>query len=133
MQYPLGNQYSLSSGIILSIKDGIIKYNASTNSGSSGSPIIRRSNKRIIGIHYGVEKNNSKKGYDFNIGTSFDYIINDIITTKKEELNLKFLKNIVDDAYCPINLDNTFIIFESIDNILYLIYSNKNKSIIFLN
>lgn len=120
---------SLSIGKVISIEDGLIKHNASTNNGSSGSPIIRRSNKNIIGIHYGGLIDKSKINYLYNLGTSFDYIIDDIIM-KIEECNLKFMKNLVDDAYCRINLDNTFLIFESINNILYLVYSNKNKSII---
>ena len=38
--------------------------------------------------------------------------------------------NIGDNCFAYIDLDNTFIIFKSINNILYLIYSSINKSII---
>ena len=79
LQYPKGNDISFSFGKILSIRDNIVMHNASTDRGSSGSPIIRRSqNNYIVGLHFGgCEKEK------YNIGTSFDSILNDI----KEQLN----------------------------------------------
>jgi len=47
--------------------------------------------------------------------------------------NLIFLKNLVEDSYSSICLDNIFSIFKSINEILYLIYSNNKKSIILYN
>ena len=47
--------------------------------------------------------------------------------------NIKFLKDIVNDSNTKYFLDNTFSVFKSIDNILYLIYTNNNKSIISYN
>ena len=44
--------------------------------------------------------------------------------------NIKFKKNIINDSYTHLTLDNSFITFKSIDDILYLIYANKNKSMI---
>ena len=44
--------------------------------------------------------------------------------------HIKFLRNIVNDSCSDSYLDNKFIIFKSINNIFYLIYSNKKKSII---
>ena len=44
-----------------------------------------------------------------------------------------FLKNLVTDSYSKDWLIDKFIIFKSINNILYLIYSNNNKSIISYN
>ena len=59
LQYPNGNDISISYGKILLIKENNIKHSASTNGGSSGSPIIRRSKENyIIGLHYGGHKNN---------------------------------------------------------------------------
>lgn len=43
--------------------------------------------------------------------------------------NLKFSKNISNDSFTFDDLDNTFISFYSIDNILYLNYSNEDFSI----
>ena len=48
--------------------------------------------------------------------------------------NIRFLKEITKDSYSDNILDNTFCAFNSInDNMLYLIYSNKTKSIITYN
>jgi len=40
---------------------------------------------------------------------------------------------LINDSYINYEIENTFIVFNSIDNILYLIYSNKNFSIISFN
>ena len=48
----------------------------------------------------------------------------------KNSTNFRFIKNLVKDSYINYNLDNTFCVFNSINNILYLIYSKENKSII---
>lgn len=49
--------------------------------------------------------------------------------------NIKFLYDLpkTSDSYTPSSLDNTFTVFNSIDNILFLIYSNRKCSIIFYN
>jgi len=46
---------------------------------------------------------------------------------------IKILNKISDDSNCIYWLDNTFTAFKSIDNILYLIYSNAKRSIISYN
>ena len=49
-------------------------HTASTDEGSSGSPIIRRSKDNyIIGLHYGGVKKN-KNEYKYNLAISFDSI-----------------------------------------------------------
>jgi len=63
---------------MLSLENNEIKHNVSTNSGSSGSPIIRRCNDNyIIGLHSGAQKKDSYY-YEFNLATPFNLIINDI-------------------------------------------------------
>ena len=58
-------------------KDKII-HNSSTDNGSSGSPIIRRSkNNYIIGLHCGGIKNNNNI-YKCNLATSFESILDNI-------------------------------------------------------
>ena len=47
--------------------------------------------------------------------------------------NIQLLKNLTIDSYVSILLDNTYIVFKSIRDILYLIFSDKNKSIISIN
>ena len=82
LQYPKGNDISFSNGKIISLKDNIIMHNASTEGGSSGSPIIRRSdNNYIIGLHFGAEEKEDK--YLYNLATNFVNILNDI----KENMN----------------------------------------------
>ena len=74
LQYPNGNNISFSYGKILSIKGNYITHSASTQGGSSGAPIIRRSKDNyIIGLHYGGNKDNK-----FNISTKFNSILKDI-------------------------------------------------------
>ena len=85
MQYPKGKEISFSYGKIRLIKDDKIVHSASTNKGSSGSPIIRKclKNYYIIGLHYGGKKN-GKNIYLYNFGTLFNYILYDI---NKNEIN----------------------------------------------
>ena len=86
LQYPEGNELCFSYGKIKLIKDNNIIHSASTKEGSSGSPIIRRSdNNYIIGIHYGGIKKEKNIEYSFNLGTIFDSILNDI--NKPNEIN----------------------------------------------
>jgi len=91
LQFPNGNDLSLSTGKILSLKDSIIFHNASTNIGSSGSPIIRRSKENyIIGLHYGGIKNR------FNLATSLDSIL----------VNIKEQNNVINCIYIPKKNEN---------------------------
>ena len=40
------------------------------------------------------------------------------------------MSNVIGDSYVYSNIDNTFAVFNSINNILYLIYSDINRSMI---
>ena len=47
---------------------------------------------------------------------------------------IKLLHNIIiNDSYAGLNIDNCFIVIESINKVIYLIYSNINKSIVSYN
>ena len=48
-------------------------------------------------------------------------------------IDLEFLENITKDSFPDACLDNIFCIFKSINDIYYIIYTNKNRSIISLN
>ena len=77
LQFPKGDEISFSQGKIMSFdsKNRII-HSASTDSGSSGSPIILRNsqyNFKICGIHFGGDE---KK--DRNYACLFTEIINDL-------------------------------------------------------
>ena len=45
--------------------------------------------------------------------------------------DLQYKKDLTKDSYSELDYDNSFTVFKSINDILYLIYTNKNKSIIF--
>ena len=97
LQYPLGGNISFSGGKIINGNTNLLKYNASTEDGSSGSPIIRRigttslndSEYQVIGLHCG-RKEKKDKGYsEYNGGIGFDLIISDIIFKMNALENIK--------------------------------------------
>ena len=45
---------------------------------------------------------------------------------KNNKLNIKYCFNIINDSYVKAPLNETFIVFKTIDNFLYLIYSSKS-------
>ena len=54
----------------------------------------------------------------------------------KRNLDIKKIKHLFDitkDSFTYSGLDNTFSVFKTINNFLYLIYSNEGHSIIFIN
>ena len=82
LQFPNGNDLSFSYGKILYLKDNTILHSASTEGGSSGSPIIRRSKKNsVIGLHYGGIQN------EYNLATCFDSILDNIKEKYYNEIN----------------------------------------------
>ena len=48
-----------------------------------------------------------------------------------DKITIKFLNNIIDDSFAQYIKRNSFCIFKSIEDILYLVYSTKNNSIVF--
>ena len=52
---------------------------------------------------------------------------------KNKELNNYILNDIIKDSTAYYDLDNTFAVFKSIDNIIYIIYVDKSNSIIGFN
>ena len=81
-----------------------------------------------------INKINFRKKNIIPINYNNEIFINKNKDSKIKVYNLNF-KNIDLrlDSYCYIVLDNSFNVFKSIDNILYLIYTNKNNSIISYN
>ena len=72
IQYPLGGILSYSKGIITEINNYQLTHLASTQSGSSGSPIFLKDSFKVIGIHKSGKKDNSENYGDF-IGPIFNY------------------------------------------------------------
>ena len=121
IQYPkYGNEQkgAVSYGILNGILDEYnIIYNCNTNEGSSGSPILKLSNKKIIGIHKG---GSSIKEY--NKGTILKYPIKEylnkinnenneiklVVKIEKEDINkdIYFLDNIAIKNYIHFDDDD---------------------------
>ena len=114
LQYPNDKDLSFSYGKISSIEGNNIKHTASTCSGSSGSPIIRRTNNYIIGLHYGVYKN------EYNLATTFDSILNDI----KEHFNE------INCIYAPIKDEREIFLLHNYDNDANKLNENIKKEYI---
>ena len=122
LQYPNGNDLSFSCGKILSLKDNIIIHNASTDEGSSGSPIIRRSiDNLIIGLHRGGYVNNKKSEKNEKHEKN-----------EKDEKNEKNEKNEKKKNECKFNIATSFYsILYNIKqqyneiNCIYIPYKNK--------
>ena len=85
IQYPLGGELSYSNGRIEEINGYEFTHKASTQSGSSGSPVFLKDSIKVIGLHKSGIKDKSENFGDF-IGPIFNFF--------KNRLNYKiFLEN----------------------------------------
>ena len=91
MGYPKGKKIVSENGKIVEINENEFEHNASTDRGSSGSPIFLSSTSEIIGVH---KSSNIKK--NLNLGIFIDVILNKLkcinINKNKHSKNSK-LKN----------------------------------------
>lgn len=62
-----------------------------------------------------------------------NFIKNKSNNEKESFINKEKYLYITKDSYNHWCLDNSFVIFNSLDNVLYLVYSTENKSIIIFN
>ena len=93
-QFPLGNKLSISSGTIKKIDYNII-HTASTEHGSSGSPILSPDNLKLIGIH-----KQSYKELNENIGSFIKNILLSIKIGGNFNISkLKLIKTIQNNYY----------------------------------
>ena len=89
LQFPNGVDFSFSDGEVKSIEKDYIIHTASTDNGSSGSPIIIRYHDNcIIGLHRGGYDKNKNQNI-FNVATIFDSILDDIKKTFSNKINCK--------------------------------------------
>ena len=125
IQYPkYGNEQkaAVSYGILNKIQNkfNIIHY-CSTDHGSSGSPILGLSNKKIIGIHKeGISNHN------FNRGTLLKYPINEYLNKMNEiKLEVKIKKEDINkDIYF---LDNKYDSLEELNELNTELLINNKK------
>ena len=85
IQYPLGNNATVSYGLSNGINNYEINHTCSTEHGSSGSPILNLSNHKVIGIHKQKSKN-----FNYNIGTCLQFPLNNFC--EKNEINNNIIK-----------------------------------------
>jgi len=86
LHYPPDNDLSFSLGKILKEQNYYIGHNASTEGGSSGSPIITRDDLNVIGMHKGGDKI-----------INFGYFMEDIMRHIKDIFsNIISIKQIID-------------------------------------
>ena len=86
IQYPLGNNATVSYGLSNGINNFEINHTCSTEHGSSGSPILNLSNNKVIGIH-----KQSVKNFNYNIGTCLQFPLNDFF--EKNEMDNNIIKD----------------------------------------
>ena len=79
---------------------------------------------------YSKLKNEVKKS------TNTSELNENIFNSEKEDSNpenIQFSKNLTKDAFSYYSFDNTLDLFKSFDDIIYMIYTNKNRFIISYN
>ena len=121
LQYPNNGPLKFQIGRIMNINNNVIKHSVPTDFGSSGSPLIKRSQLNlIIGIHHGHDLEY------YNYATPFDTIINDIKNQILNNNNLNDLNNF--------NLNNNNLNNINLNNINNTnLKNNNNENIEYIN
>ena len=78
----------------------------------------------------GIDTNNNKLNI---INRNISFFLNKTELKSSSPLYIQFNKNIAKDSYAHFGLENTFLILNSIQNISYIIYPTKSRSIITQN
>ena len=108
IQYTIHNEYKYSFGKIKSIEENAFEHLCSSDSGSSGAPILGLSNYRIIGIHKGINKANNN-GYGIFIEPiakefmSF-YLKNNLNSIKIIKSHQGILKDVINEENDKIDI-----------------------------
>ena len=99
-------------------------YNELKNDINNLKDEISKLRKDIINLKINNNKINS-------VNTNTNTNINSNNKNKSfDPKEIKYSKELINDSYAKFALDNTFSVFKSINDIFYLIYTNKNISII---
>ena len=126
LHYP-NEELSVSYGLMNNIIDNMtINHYCNTEEGSSGSPILSLKTFKIIGIHYGSDKN-----IKFNYGTFIKYAIDEFNKYNKKEINIIYKadkegkENIFGKQFVENNKNNIELIIN--ENKYHLISKYKLK------
>jgi hypothetical protein len=87
-QFPLGEQLSMSTGILKYFENNTFVHTASTLNGSSGGPIVLEGSDKVLGIHKGG--NNYKNE---NYGDFIGPVIDDIKKFERNGFGKDFYRN----------------------------------------
>ena len=124
----------INKEIILLIKNNEkeIEFSLKYNTNNNSSLIDIKPINEIINLK---EENKILKNEIIKLKEENKKIKNEIDKLKKLHNNnnpkdIKLISNIPNDSYADDDLNNSFVVFKSINEILYLIYADKNKSII---
>ena len=129
LHYPLDNDLSFSLGKILKEQNYYIGHNASTEGGSSGSPIINRDDLNIIGMHKGGD-NIINVGYFMeDIMRQIKDIFSNIIPIK-QIIDKLSSENIIVNSNCNKYLKKTILKKGNIGAIFESLNQNNEKVLI---
>jgi len=133
LHYPNGNEIRYSTDFIRGIDEqkNEIQHFCSTNSGSSGAPILNFETGKVIGVHYGYNK-----GQNINLGRLLKKPINDFYgqsQSEKNEIILTLLINMNKEIYFldNINYIDDLVTEKKPDSSLKEL--NKSNTNIFIN
>ena len=128
LQYPEGNEFCFSVGIINYINNVNISHTASTNKGSSGSPLLKRNDYSIIGIHLGSKmKQANEELVEYNVSRNISAIINDLKKIIKS--NIRIRDKIRIDSKIGIeekNRESLLEEYKKVDKLGLIKYKSKN-------
>ena len=105
----------------------------SSKSNISNDKICQKKKDKKDNIHSDLDKNREFQNKSENKTLKKHNRITEEKIPKKDAENIQYLSDVTKESYSYFYLDNTFTVFNSIDNILYLIYGTINKSIISCN
>ena len=118
IHYPNGQKMTYSPGAIkvVSLNNYIIHHYCSTETGSSGSPIINLFNYKVIGIHKGFQKK-----MNHNLGT--------LIKGPVENFNKLYTNDNIEKIVVKIFKVNKFENLGGLDEITIKYKKNKNNTL----
>ena len=97
-QFPKGKDLCFSEGDIIRIKNYELAYNATTDKGSSGSPIFLKNTTEVIGIHKQGNTIEPENYCNFLYPIIQSMLNNEIEYNKKEDFNINNRKYIYENG-----------------------------------